>query len=204
MAQAPRSGPVTVLHYVITSVSGALHLIIDGPPALSRFDLSVAGFWRSFGAALVSLPIYGLVLATSGRGLDGHALTGALVIYGLNWVTFPIVMLAVSKLLGLSDNYVRYIIVYNWARVVIALVQAPLPLLAASDVLSAGLFVVIATVVTATVLVYQWRIARISLGAAWPAAVAVVVLDVVLGDVIAAAGRAVLGGGALAPPVLVQ
>ena len=204
MTGAPGAGPAAIARYVAGSVAGAVYLIVDRQAALARFDLSIAGFWRSFGAALLVLPVYGLALAAVGRSLGSTGIAGALMIYGLNWVAFPIVMLAVVKLLDLGEHYVRYIIVYNWARVIIAAVQLPLRLVVANGVLGDAAFVVIATVVTAAVQVYQWRIARIALQAGWGAAVGIVVLDLVLGDLIAAAGLALLGSELPAAPGLSQ
>ncbi|GHB45074.1 hypothetical protein GCM10007094_38070 [Pseudovibrio japonicus] len=114
---------------------------MGNPEALQQFDLSVAGFWRSFYAQLVALAL-GLAsllifipFSADGSILQlGEFLGGQpsevlyrLAIYvvvliwpALNCVVFAYTTGCLSDRLGIRDTYSNYIIVRNWATVVLA------------------------------------------------------------------------------------
>jgi hypothetical protein len=93
------------------------------PSAPSLFNRSVDGFWKSLFAAVLVLPPH--ILMTK-RIVDekpehvpyefGDVITD-LLIYVIIWLAYPVLMVAVTKVLGRRDRFLDYIVPYNWAMV---------------------------------------------------------------------------------------
>src|SRR5690606_8518675 len=79
---------------IAVSMRGAVRLALRDPAGLAFFDTSIAGFWRSFMAAVLALPAYALLLAardeSAGPPLDDP---GVLLVEGIayviGWFAFP-------------------------------------------------------------------------------------------------------------------
>jgi hypothetical protein len=175
------------------------------PNAISEFDASYGGFFRSFGAMLVCLPMYAVILLgerqmeIAGAVLTKRAAVSIFAFYAtegisyiVDWLSFPLAMLAISPLIGTNQRYVPFIVAYNWGTcLVFALLAAPYLLYLAGMPLGAFLFLYYVGTIFA--LIYRWRIARDGLAVSGLTATGVVILDVLLGvllTVIAAKFRA--------------
>ena len=96
-----------------------------GAALLARFDargighlnITLDGFWRSFVGALLVLPLTVLTMLAESGDADIAWSTEA-VRYAGGWILFPIVMIPIARLLGLSQRYVGFVIAYNWMQVV--------------------------------------------------------------------------------------
>ena len=40
------------------------------------------------------------------------------IAYGLSWIVFPVAMIFLCRLLGLTETYVPYIIALNWSAII--------------------------------------------------------------------------------------
>ncbi len=160
---------------------------------MRQFDVSIAGFWRSFFAAVLVAPLYilrGLVdpgasTESEATGI-GTALT-AVVTYVLVWAAFPVAMIFISRLLDLRHAYVGFIVALNWARVL----QAVLLVAVSGAAAVAGApsdFLTLTAI--AAVLAYQWVVTRTALATSGAVAAALVVIDALLESLIVAAGVA--------------
>jgi hypothetical protein len=173
---APRS--------VASALYGAWRLARFDPGGMSYFDLSIDGFWASFLAAALLYPLYVLQLFLLPDWHDGSVDTGTLLLvrtlaYGISWIDFPLIAIVLTRYLGLGGRYVPFIIALNWASVLQGLLQIALVIVKATGILGefadllwfAGFIVV---------LVYQWYVTRVSLGAPAGMAAALVVIDQIL------------------------
>ncbi len=190
---------------VFRSLTGAWLLARRAPSALTYFNLTIEGFWRSFAAVLLVAPIF-FVFATLDFTADtassaddgvrpdaaGHYV-GTAVLLAVSWISFPLIMVPVSRVLGLAHRYVTYIIVYNWSSVLAEVVlAAPVALLYLGvigvDTARGGFGIALLLVV-----VYRWFIARIALETTGLVASAMVLLEFTLSIAISQYGGQIVG-----------
>ena len=177
---------------VTRSIHGAWRIARMDPDALDYFDLTIDGFWRSFAALLVVAPFYiiflilnygnqaGLELPTGPVVSTEFYVAVKLVAYIIGWLAFPLIMVPISRLLDLSQNYVPYIIVWNWSNVLVMAAILPTVLLfpPAAQTGAAAKMVLIGAQIA--MLFYGYLVARAGLRCKILTAVGVVVLDLLL------------------------
>jgi hypothetical protein len=176
---------------VIQSLKGSIRLIQREADGFYAFDVSVAGFWRSFGAILLTAPAFvsllaeqrletGIAVAGSGLLDDAGLVVRAGVIYLAIWIAFPVIMIGFVRLMGLERRYVGYVVAYNWSSVIAAFVvgfPAALHVLG----LATGALAIFYTIAFGfIVLQYRWFLARTGLSITGGLAAAVVLLDLLI------------------------
>ena len=170
---------------IAASLRGALRLAARDPRGLEYLDLSIAGFWRSFLAAAVALPLFLVerraaqgVVAALDPGRETPPLAAELTVYALGWPLAALVLLGLCWLLGKTDRFAVLVIALNWLSVLtMGIVCAgQIVVLAAPHVL--GLFM---AAVYIAVLVIEFRVVRIALVAAAPQAIGVVAATTLFG-----------------------
>ncbi len=185
-------GAAFMLLEVTRSIHGAWRVARMDPDALDYFDLTIDGFWRSFAALLVVAPFYIIFLILNygnqaGLGLPTGPVVSTefyvavkLVAYIIGWLAFPLIMVPISRLLDLSQNYVPYIIVWNWSNVLVMAVILPTVLLfpPAAQTGAAAKMVLMGAQIA--MLFYGYLVARAGLRGKILTAVGVVVLDLLL------------------------
>ena len=182
-----------MLAEITQSINGAWRIARMDENALDYFNMSIEGFWRSFLAVLIVVPLYIVFLVLNLGQLSGMELpTGSatskefyvaikLAAHILGWLAFPVVMIPISRLMDLSQSYVPYIIVWNWSNVLVMAVILPAVLLfppSAQSGQSAKLILMAAQI---TVLFYGYLVARAGLQCKILTAIGVVMLDLLLG-----------------------
>jgi hypothetical protein len=181
---------------IVRSLTGAWRLFLDRSDALRFFDVSVDGFWRSFGAILLILPAYILVVlsdrarivtdALFSEGFDATSFFANRGVWlALNWVALPILLAAVAHLLGVSRTYASYVVVRNWCAVLTVAPFGLIALLYLAGLLSNEIASVISLVIIVVVIRFDYLIARRALGADIGLAVAIVLADLAIGLAIA-------------------
>lgn len=170
---------------ITASIYGSWRLALIDRRGMSWFNHSIEGFWRSFFVALLLAPLaaimVGYQLGHAAPHIDGGRLIAIeIVSYALGWIVYPVAALFACRLMGLSDHYVSYIIVYNWSHVIPAVVALPIGIAALLGLLSLGSAGTILLIVTVAVLAYRWFIARVALGADGLTAAALVALELLL------------------------
>ena len=92
------------------------------PNAPDMFDRSVDGFWKSLFAAVLVLPAHVLVTARIAQetpeatyGIDD--IITELLIYIIVWLAYPVLMIAVTRVIGRRERFLDYIVPYNWTMV---------------------------------------------------------------------------------------
>lgn len=179
---------------IVHGIVGAWRIVLRDPEARRHFDLSSAGFQRSFAALALSLPVLFFTtwsLWRIGQEIGDFQLAdfsvfaamqiGSTVLY---WAIYLSAMIAVARYLGRGAAFVPYTIVFNWGTLMTTVLFA-LPLFLYTAGLAEGRLAVALTLPAVGLYVwYHWQIARQVLGAERTAAVAIVLFDIALGMLI--------------------
>lgn len=173
------------LSEISRSLRGAAALFLGRKDGLLALDRTVDGFWRSFWVILLLLPLNAItVLAMTrvGRASDtfGALFFAQLPILVLDWIAFPIALAFAAKPMGVSANYVSYVVARNWsAPIAAAILTIPFLLQGAGWVPMNGA-ALLSLVALVVVLRYHYVVVRLALGAAMPMAIGVVAGDLIL------------------------
>lgn len=173
----------------LRSIRAAWDFFLVRSSALGRFDLSIRGFWLSFTGFLYCLPANFLLMVTDHRiALESDVEVGSLadglglqaLDLVLEWTVFPVLLALIARPLGMARGFVPFIIVRNWAAVVLSGLSAVsvLPYLAGLAGIDATL--ILNVFVLGISLQFTYRIARATLGVPVLMAIGVVVLDLLI------------------------
>jgi len=167
------------------AMSGAWRLARFDAAGLEFFDNTVEAFWRSFYAALVVLPAYAILFALRFHGVavtSGPVTVFVVesIAYVIAWTAFPLAMFHLSRRLGRSKLYCRYIVAYNWATVLQITLLLIVTGITQTDLLPRGLAALLTMIAMIGIMCYQWFIARSALEVTPPVAVGIVLLDLVI------------------------
>lgn len=170
---------------VAGAIVGAFRLLLFDAQALARFNLTVEGFWRSFFAAVLIAPFFALMAALELKGrLGGTSVAWVVAVefgaYVVGWTIYPLLMVYVTRLLGLSHNYVPYIIVFNWGSVVRIAAFFPLIAIGSTGLVPSSAMATLMVVAILVALGYHWIVARVALGASAATTLGLVVLEFLL------------------------
>jgi hypothetical protein len=166
---------------------GAWRLARWDTGAMAWFDATPEGASRSFWTALLCFPGFIALLALRvseaewARSGVGHILLVESIGYVFGWVAFPLVALYFCRWLGREDRGFAFVTAYNWFQLVETGLFVFVAALAAARLLPSGTTDAISATALIAVLVYEWFVARIAIGAGGVAAAALVLADLVLG-----------------------
>jgi hypothetical protein len=182
--------PTTAWLEVRQALLGALRLARGDRGGLSCFDRSLDGFWRSFRAAVITYPLY-LVLLTMRITVPEWERSGGLwivivetIAYVIAWTAFPLVMMTVTRWLDRAHRFFDFMVPYNWSQVLQSALFVLVGFQAESAVLGAPAAHAIEGAAAIAVMIYEWFIARVALATTAPAAAFVVLVDLILGVII--------------------
>jgi hypothetical protein len=171
------------------SLSGAWGLLRRDPAAPTAFNATPDGFWRSFFAAVLLLPLYLAYLALIGPAPgteNAPAGTRWLVqffCYVISWAAWPLIAFYMTRLMDCSDRLIAYIVAYNWSQLLTA------PFLIGFDVLGRialpqEVALIFELAGLAGVLFYEYLVARQMLGVVAGKAIVLVLTALLLGLVL--------------------
>ena len=172
------------------ALAGCLRLARGDRGGLSCFDRSLDGFWRSFRAAVISYPLYLVLLAmrvsvAEWQNSGGWRIVAVETIgYVIAWVAFPLLMLNVVRWIGRTYRFFDFMVPYNWCQVPQSALFVLVGLVSAGGVLGNQASEAMDIAAAIATLVYEWFIARVALDTTGLVAVFVVLLDLVLGVLI--------------------
>ena len=175
------------------ALAGTLRLARGDRGGLSCFDRSLDGFWRSFRAAVISYPLYLVLLAMRVSVAEWEnsggwrILTVETIGYVIGWVAFPLLMLTVTRWLDRAHRFFDFMVPYNWCQVPQSALFVLIGLAFESGMLGPRSGEGIGIIAVAATLVYEWYvwyIARVALDTTGLAAVSIALLDFVLGVLI--------------------
>ncbi len=170
---------------VVAALFGAWRLMRFDSGGMAWFDVSIAGFWRSFFAAVPVAPFYAIVvaleLAERVEPYDlGWAIVVSIVAYAAGWAAFPIVAIFITRLLRLSQRYVPFIIAYNWAGVPQTLVYFPVIMIGAAHLAPPALAEFLLLAAFLYILAYQWFVTLTALVTTGLTAAGIVIVQVLI------------------------
>jgi hypothetical protein len=157
------------------SLAAAWRLFLNDPSGMAGLDLSVSGFWRSFGAIVPMAPFYlvaflverQLRLADPEQEAFSNAafFTAKAIIVAVDWVAFPIVLAFFARQLGIGRNYAAFIVARNWASLLIIIPDSALAAAFGLGILGQEIAGFVSLAFLVIFLRYRFLIARIALGA---------------------------------------
>jgi hypothetical protein len=108
---------------VFEGLYGAWRLLLGDRGAVVLLDDSTAGFWKSFFAAILVLPIYLVMTAMGAIEFDSSRRLPAIVLivlefYVIAWVLWPLIIGHVLPIFDRGDKFRLYIVAYNWMSAV--------------------------------------------------------------------------------------
>lgn len=175
------------LDYVRSNLAGAWQVMLGRAEGLRQLDISLEGFWRSFGAIVLILPFSVLTLVSLRRmpgegGESPSPLTSSEIALDslaliVDWVAFPLIFAVMARPLGLGPRYVPFIVTRNWASVIVVAIGGSVHALHLVGVAPARLaqFLLLAVLIIA--LRFSYVIARVALDTSAALAVPIVALD---------------------------
>ena len=169
-----------------SALFGVWRLLHVDKGGLQYLDDSIAGYWKSFVAALVVLPgfvimqLLELAVEPASVGVNWPQVVAIwAIVYVMHWTLFPIATAYITAEIGRSDQYLKFIVAHNWSSVIQIVIVVPA---VAIQVLTGpeGIGVFLFLLITIGLLFFSWFIAKTSLDVPGMIAAGFVVLDVVL------------------------
>ena len=161
------------------SIQGAWGLLRRDPGAPTAFNATLDGLWRSFFAAVVLLPLqlayFAFTDPTPGTELAEPATRWIVntLVYVIGWAAWPLIAFYLTRALGCGERLIGYVVAYNWSQLLTGPFLFGIDLLARAG-FSEEMAVAVNLASLASVLFYEYLIARQML--AIPAVKAVVVV----------------------------
>ena len=172
---------------IVYGIYGALRLARLDAGAMSYFERTPAGFWKSFFAAVIVAPGFAIIIAYElsqvELGIEAGALRVFLVetlAYVLGWAAFPVLVHQICEATGKREAYIGYIVAFNWSKVIQMAVLLPSIALIALGAPAGDGGWLLRLAVSFLILFYEWFITRTALGVTAMGAVGFVVLDFVI------------------------
>ena len=171
-------------------VAGALHgtglIYRFDERAWAFFDSSARGFWNAYVVALVLAPLsigHQLLIFDPEKDTLSFPLYAVVEVLGyiVTWTLFPFAMLYLGRLLGRLPRYFHYMVPYLWMQLPMGLVLFRAPILVDLGVLPAEMMDPLNLALIAAYAIYGTFVAGLGLQLATGTALALVVLDYVLG-----------------------
>lgn len=155
------------------------------------FDTSNDGFWRSFQAIVLVVPVYALTAGADWQALGAAAAEGVEVdagafwaskaaVLALDWVTLPVVLAALGGFLGIKQRYGAFIVARNWSTVLAVLPFGATALLDLLGLLPGDAIILPSLIALGFALRVSYMAARTALGFPADMAVGLVAFDFLL------------------------
>lgn len=164
---------MTLIEEGLRAMRGCWRFLLRDPGADEDFNLTIEGFWRSF-AMIVPALVLSYPLVTTGHQFavdcakagivppPPELKLGASYFYVLVTVAvWPVLAAVLARLCGAPQNYVRYMIIYNWMTIpmmILTIVPNVLYLAGAK-----GLGIILTQVMLFFPLYVSWYVARAGL-----------------------------------------
>ncbi len=173
------------------NLSGAWDVMTGRTEGLRKLDLTIDGFWASFGAVVLILPVALIALASERVALqvtggDVAALTGGYVVLRLiavivDWLAFPAILALLSRPMGIAARFVPYIVARNWAAVLVAAMFAVPHLFHALGVLPTGMLPFALLLLFGIAVWFSYVIVRTAMQVPPVLAIPIVILEILSG-----------------------
>lgn len=165
------------------SIQAAWGLLRRDPVAPAAFNATLDGFWRSFFAAVVLLPLELAYFAFNGPSAGTEAVdpttrwTVYILLYVIGWTLWPLLAVYITRAMGCDERVIGYIVAYNWSQLLAGPFLIGIDVVGRLGFAEGGLVLTLAGLVA--VLFYQYLIARQML-AVTPGKAAIMVFSALL------------------------
>lgn len=181
----------------LSSLLGTIELAQFDSEALRRFDLSADGYWRSFSAVLVLVPLFllGTYLQNTyfiRYGRSAQAYDILMLAFLLDFAAFNILMRPIAGFLDVAENYYASMTVFNWARPVAFAFFLPVYAAGAAGIAAPGTVLFLLSLGLTLRSAYLGYILHLTLKVTLGPILAIILLDFLLGQVFLAALRRAL------------
>lgn len=161
---------VTLSEHIARSLFVAWRFLTGDAGEMKFLEVSGRGVLRSFTALAFAAPVFFIIqwlqFTAPGYGwinlLHYFALFGA---YALAWAAFAFAVFHAHNLIGARPFFLRFITLYNWARIYVLLIMLPAFALSAAGVIEGGVKALVFAVSAAAALGYKYFITRMALAA---------------------------------------
>lgn len=173
------------LKEVSYGIYGAWRLAHRDRSGMAYFDRTPRGAIRSFYAALIAAPGYGLLTLIDLMGHPSQAAWTTIaavetISYAVTWTALPLVVYELTRFVGSSERFADFLVAYNWCVVLQVAFFLPVAALAASGFVPHGMATLAVVGAWMLLLVYEGFVARVALDSTLALAIAVVAIDVVI------------------------
>ncbi len=123
-----------------TALYGAWRLMRFDSKAVSYFDKSVDGFWKSFYAAIFWVPVMTIVSFIFAPQLPVNLLSIlSMLMSNIAYLfVFPLIFMGVCNVIGWEKNFIGCIVALNWTRVFYVCLLLPVGLIFSTILADAG------------------------------------------------------------------
>jgi len=173
------------------SLSGAWDVMNGRVEGLRKLDITIYGFWASFGAIVLILPVTLIALAServaiSALGQEAAALTSGYVVLRfsaviVDWLAFPAILALLSRPMGIAARFVPYIVARNWAAVLVAAMFAVPHLFHALGVLPTGMLPFALLLLFGIAVWFSYVVVRTAMQVPPVLAIPIVILEILSG-----------------------
>lgn len=170
----------TSLSRLLRALHAGLRLCHFDRSGLAQIDADVAGFWRSYLAALVCLPLHlGVVRLIAQPDDDAPLmLVNYTLTFVIQWLAWPLAAEALTRRFGCAEGFLRYATAYNWMNAPQIALFSAVVLATLSGAAPAGIGQLMVLACFIYVLVVKGWLAREALGCATGRAATLVIADV--------------------------
>ncbi len=177
---------MSLVNAVSRPLYGAYRLARLDPEGLTYFDITPAGFWFSFFAAVLSFPFYVVIMGASWMESSADVAVWRIIVvelitYVIAWTAFPVIMPLVVRAMDREQHYIRGIVAYNWASVIQNVIYLPVALLGSMGVIDDT---PISLIVLVLLLFYSGYVMKVALDIRPLLAFAIIFLDVMISAVL--------------------
>lgn len=177
---------------IARTIQGGLLILQNRREGVQWFDVSIDGFWRSFGVIFLVLPLF-LISGFAEKKLlleeteltaeifpGGAFWSSEMTTFALDWVTLPLVLALLARPLGISGGYVSFVVVRNWTSLLAAVPYVFSSILYLLGIVPSGVMVLMSLMSLSIMLWFKFNIVRFTLDTGVGLTLGVVVLDVIL------------------------
>ena len=150
------------------SLYGAWRLARLDVTGMELFDRSVAGFWKSFFAAVLVAPAYLAMVLIELGGMTVAAGPLAIfivqsLVYVIVWLAYPLIMFYLTDQIGRAEKYIGFVVALNWASVIQMLAFMPVIFFNVAEVLPNAILGLVTLGLFLAILFYQGFVTRTAL-----------------------------------------
>ncbi len=166
---------------ILVALYGAYRLARFDVSGHKYFDVSNAGFWQSFFAAVLIAPFYLVLLNLRFAEFDGVPVIRFFALesiaYVIAWVAFPLFMASLVREIKCEENYIRFIVAYNWSAVLQNALFLPIEIMVLAGILPVDAANLLGLMALAVIVVYIWFVTRTALDVTGAMASGIVCVD---------------------------